>query len=436
MVEEKKHIKLAEAFIQLAVSRIKEKLYAFIPVLNMLEFVPVEEHVFICTNGEKICYNPDDVIEKAKMRDMVFIEKTILHILFHGLLGHFENANWKNKKLSWAVQDIQVDRCVRKMYQKIFDDDLEEQEWDSYICDELYYRGLKEKNIREGIYRRAKQVKYDDHIFWSKYKVKVDIWVMAKKLFFGGREVDSQNIEKEILIQLESEKGGKRYGHGSLEVENTVTYTKESSMSYRALLDRISKLSEVVKEEQELDKVLYQYGLELYGDVPLVEPEEISEKYCLHTIVVAVDTSGSCTGLASEFLREIVAVFEEIKRIGRVEHICYLECDTEITTQKDYYEVQDFIQFGRSHTFLGGGGTSFAPVFDYADKLIQDGEQVDALIYITDAAGTFPEYDDKPEYEVYLLLDVDEEDWFVADNKEYWMSMIPEWAECIPLYPA
>jgi len=454
--EENKYVELAAAFIELAASSIKKKLYTFIPVLNMLEFVPVEENVFICTDGEKIFYNPDDVIDKVKLKDMETIEKTILHIVFHGLLGHFENINWKNKKLSWVVQDIQVERCVRKIYPNKFGDSIGEKIWDTYICDELYYRGLKDKKFRKQIYKRAKQAHMDNHIFWSHVKIKsevedsangnadmeaeaagkkdgkVNIWKIAKKVFFGEKKVDIQNMEKEILNRLDVEKNGKKQGHGSLDLENTVTYTKESSMCYKELFERIAKLSEVVKEEQELDKVLYQYGLEMYGDVPLVEPEEISEKHCLHTIVVAVDTSGSCSHLAEKFLREIIAVFEEIKRIGKVEHICYLECDDRITAQKDYYGLQEFIDFGKTHTFTGYGGTSFVPVFKHADQLIEDGEQVDALIYITDAEGDFPEYEDKPNYEVYLLLDTDEEYWL--EDEEYRLSWIPKWAECIRLY--
>ena len=437
-----KHIKLAETFIQLATSKIKKRMYIFIPLLNTLEFVPVEENVFLCTDGKKIFYNIENVIKKVKDSGITYyLEKNLMHIVFHGLLGHFEKTNWKDRELSWAVQDRQVERCVKKMYpeENIFGfgrfEDPETKEWDSYICDELYYRGLKDKELRKKIIKSS--TTRDEHRYWCTEKIKAaivdaemlrehtangekeDIWQQSRDFLLGG-PVSMDQVETQILKHLDKEMHKKIYGNRGLEQENTVEYTKASTNSYRDLLDKIVKLSESIQEEQELDKVLYQYGLELYGDVPLVEPEEISEKYCLNTIVFAVDTSGSCTELAEQFLAEMVAVFEEIKRIGRVKHICYMECDCEITARKDYYDLEEFIDFGKSHTFQGGGGTSFVPVFEYADKLVKDGEKVDALIYITDAEGRFPDYKEKPDYDVYLL--VGENDWILD---------VPKWAECI-----
>ena len=69
-------------------------------------------------------------------------------------------------------------------------------------------------------------------------------------------------------------------------------------------------------------------------------------------------------------------------------------------------------------------GTDFTPVFAHADKLAEAGETVDAVIYITDGWGEFPEYETKPPYEVFLLLDIEEE--WEMDGLE-----LPDWAETI-----
>ena len=188
-------------------------------------------------------------------------------------------------------------------------------------------------------------------------------------------------------------------------------------------MQEILQICETVKEDDELDKALYQYGLEMYGDVPLVEPEEMSEKKMMRTLVLAVDTSGSCTEREVQFLREIINIFEEIKNIAQIEHLCYLECDTEIQCEKNYYDLDTFVNWGSSHVFTGGGGTSFVPVFKRADELEDKGEQIDALFYLTDACGDFPE--EEPNYPVYLLLDTEDE-W---EDCVY----IPSWAKVIKL---
>jgi len=52
--------------------------------------------------------------------------------------------------------------------------------------------------------------------------------------------------------------------------------------------------------------------------------------------------------------------------------------------------VEEFTpdQYPVKLTAKGGGGTDFAPVFDYADKNLPD---IQCLIYLTDLQGSFPE---------------------------------------------
>ena len=455
--KKEKHIKLAEALIGVVVSNIKSKIHAFIPVLSMMEFVPVREEIGICTNGEKIFYDPKKIIHMAKKHLLIEIEQMLFHILFHGLLGHFENTNWTDKKLSWAVKDLQVVRCMHMIYPEEEYYDCNDEFWCQTIDDELYFKAKKNKKTCKIIKNMGRIYKKDDHRFWDVLRTGCDetdgeesgseqtgneasnkkaskktddLWKEARKKIGINKAVNKRGLEKMLVSviskEMRSGSNGKYKGEGSANNENVVEYFEKSSNSYKELLEKISKVCETVLEEQELDKVLYQYGLELYGDVPLVEPEEFSEKKCLHTIVIAVDTSGSCTHRAQLFLGEVAAVLDEIKNLGRVEHVCYLECDTEICTEEEFYNIDNFIDFGKTHTFHGGGGTDFTPVFEYADELLKKGERVDALIYITDGYGNFPEYEKGPEYPVYLLLDVDEDE----DEENLW---IPNWAESIRL---
>ena len=438
-----KEVKKASVVLKAICASMKTRAHAFIPVLNILKFVPVKEDIEICTNGEVIFYYPPQILQQAKIKRLEYIERTLFHIMFHGLLGHFEQTKWRQRKLAWAMQDLQVHRYLNMLYQDGKYDWCPKDLLNNYIGDEIYYKGIKDKEFKKRVIRESNEYCcYENHATWS-YSLKMinvqlgngmlkpvdaeGFWKSARELIFGE---EGEGAKLEALENLLEKENSERYGSSSARAENEVEYTYESSNSYKELLEKISSLAETTYEEQELDKTLYTYGLSLYEDVPLVEPEEISEKYCLNTLVIAVDTSGSCTHRAELFLRELIAVLEEIQKMGSIKHICYLECDTEITTQKDCYHLDEFIYFGKRHTFVGGGGTEFAPVFQYADGLVKEGEMVDALIYITDGMGCFPEYEDGPLYKVFLLLDVSD------DSDLGWLTLdyVPDWADRIRLH--
>lgn len=447
MKKKKRKELVAEAILKTVCSTMKTKAYAFIPIINIMKFQPIEESLgeyLLGTDGEVIFYNAKRIIRAAKEKDLLRLEMTLFHIIFHGMLGHFEQTEWEDKGLAWVVQDMQVTRCMKMIYS---DEELDlcwqgfPQLLENYIGDELYFKGRKLEGLRESILEDADVYAYDDHRRWNPMKVKVmlmdeddlqgeegekgSFWQMAGKLILGVGKKDVAVKENMIIDLLSKSKGDtKRHGKGSSNYENEVEYVK-SKNSYRELLQKITSIAERVLEEQELDKVLYQYGLELYGDVPIVEPEEITEKHCLNTLVIAVDTSGSCTNIAQQFYEELLVLLDEIKQIGSIKHICYLECDSEIKKQEDCYSIENFLEFGKRHKFFGGGGTDFRPVFEHVDSLVTAGEQVDALIYITDAMGDFP--DEKPDYPTYLLLD-----YSIEGDIEYIIkAYVPDWAEYI-----
>ena len=44
------------------------------------------------------------------------------------------------------------------------------------------------------------------------------------------------------------------------------------------------------------DYVFYSYGLSLYGNMPLIEPQEVKEVYRIQEFVIVIDVSMSCSG--------------------------------------------------------------------------------------------------------------------------------------------
>lgn len=111
-------------------------------------------------------------------------------------------------------------------------------------------------------------------------------------------------------------------------------------------------------------------------------------------IVVAIDTSGSINeDEIQEFISEIDAIKSQVRA-----RITLLTCDSDLNYGCPwYFEAWD--EFTYDVEIRGGGGTNFRPVFEWVDE--QD-RAPDAVIYFTDAQGTFPV--DEPHYPVVWLV--------------------------------
>ncbi|MHA2503331.1 MAG: vWA domain-containing protein [Candidatus Kariarchaeaceae archaeon] len=97
------------------------------------------------------------------------------------------------------------------------------------------------------------------------------------------------------------------------------------------------------------------------------------------SVVLGVDTSGSIEEeQLSRFLSEIQSILESVTNVK----LTLIDCDAEIHQIREYETGEPL----KVHTFRGGGGTDFRPVFEKLPEL-----EVDALIYITDGRGIFPQ---------------------------------------------
>lgn len=111
-------------------------------------------------------------------------------------------------------------------------------------------------------------------------------------------------------------------------------------------------------------------------------------------IHVAIDVSGSVTEKdLAEFLGELNA----LKGTTPV-RITLFACDSDLAEGAPWiFEPWDELRLPRQ--FAGGGGTAFAPVFDW---IARHGVQPDTLVYFTDAEGEFPR--EAPNYPVLWLV--------------------------------
>lgn len=104
-------------------------------------------------------------------------------------------------------------------------------------------------------------------------------------------------------------------------------------------------------------------------------------------IVVGIDTSGSIQGpLLDAFFAEVKAIFED----ANPDRIHLVWCDAKVHKVQTFERGEDL-----TPEPVGGGGTDFRPVFNWVKE---QNIEPQALIYLTDMYGTFP--DTAPSYPV------------------------------------
>jgi predicted metal-dependent peptidase len=102
------------------------------------------------------------------------------------------------------------------------------------------------------------------------------------------------------------------------------------------------------------------------------------------TIVVGVDTSGSITPKVIDmFFAEMAGILEDL----RPKRLLVMWCDAEVHRTDELEDAGDLPGI-RCKGAPGGGGTSFIPVFD---EIAEMGIEPDALVYLTDGMGSFPQ---------------------------------------------
>lgn len=129
---------------------------------------------------------------------------------------------------------------------------------------------------------------------------------------------------------------------------------------------------------------------------PVIYPREREDS--IGTIVCVRDTSGSVSrSLCSEFTALIGSLIQEMRC-----DVILLDCDCQVWGEYRLSYADEL-----PDTASGGGGTDFTPAFERTQQLIDSGEDIAGLIYLTDLDGAFPSR--APEYPVLWVTNTDRE---------------------------
>ena len=221
-------------------------------------------------------------------------------------------------------------------------------------------------------------------------------------------------------MQTEMETFSKEAADDVRTLEESIAAENRQRYDYREFLRKFSVLKEEMKVDMDsFDYIFYNYGMELYGNMPLIEPLETKEEQRVEDFVIVIDTSMSCKGeLVRAFLDQTYAVLSESESFFRKLHIHIIQCDDRVQEDvviRNHEEMEDYLQH---FTVKGFGGTDFRPAFLYVQELLakKTFTKLRGLIYFTDGYGTFPMK--KPPYDTA----------FVFMKEDYRDVDVPPWA--------
>ncbi len=206
---------------------------------------------------------------------------------------------------------------------------------------------------------------------------------------------------------------------GSLAWVLAVQYRQETD--FRDFLEKLTVLREVTHVDPDsFDYGYYNYGMEVYGNMPLIEENEFREERRISALVIAIDTSASTEqGQVQRFLNETAAILRRRTNFFQRIRVHLILCDDRVQEDIVLTKPEEIEDYAAHFEMKGGYGTDFRPVFQYVEELRAQGAlpELRGLMYFTDGHGPYPT---KPtDYQTAFVFDP----WADIDDQA-----APDWA--------
>ncbi len=375
------------------------------------------------TDGTALFFSPEQVLTVFQ-RNAGFLNRAYLHTVLHCLFSHLWIGGNRNRSLWNLACDIAVEYvidgmdkvCTRRIL-SFLRKELYEQlgAYKEGVSAAVIYRMLCEmEGDKDGcaqIDAYRKEFYTDDHVYWPK-----------QQDGNANQEAAAASRKRWNKIARQTRMEQQRRGDETREGESLLASqiaAERGRRSYRDFLQKFAlRREELHCDMDEFDLNYYTYGLRLYGNLPLVEPQESRETKKIREFVLVIDTSYSTSGgLVEQFLRETVNILKESDSFFSDSVIRVLQCDNSVRSDVTIAGEHGFERFLQEFSFIGGGGTDFRPAFDYVNQLREQGElsNLNGLLYFTDGKGIYPKK--KPDYRTAFLF-----------LEEYEDAAVPPWA--------
>lgn len=427
------------------------------PALNSLGFKMDLATSYAGTDAAYIRFNPGFLLQTYVERPRV-MNRMYVHMLVHCLFRHMFTAQEREDPELWDLCcDIAAESVVDSMtydviarshssFREYWYERLE-QDVKILTAEKIYAWFLKRDRDYSTEEALRREFTVDDHSFWQRLEDEEQDPQQQKKppgtppaappnksgedgqqdapdgprnlKRVRPKEDEWEKNAKQIEADLEIM--GKERSEESGSLSRILHFESRKRTDYREFLQRFSILREEAGVDLDsFDYGFYSYGLELYGNMPLIEENEFREIRKVETLVIALDTSASCQKvLVQQFLNETADLLAGIGSFFKKTQIHIIECDDQVQNDRMITDPAQLIEYAREFEVKGGYGTDFRPVFNYIEDLRARGELEDlkGLMYFTDGFGTYP---DKPtDYDTAFVFWRDEE----LDD-----TGVPDWA--------
>lgn len=404
--------------------------------LSQFELYPMYKYT-IMTDGKHIFYNPRHVLKMYQSAKEISV-RDYLHIVMHCIFRHMYVNPGLNHTYWNLACDIAVENMITGLNLKPAYADRERLQikYISKLKNELKY--MTAENIYSYLCKTKPDIEEIQDYFYADNH---EIWYMAreeiekdidddlgdgnhsiKDLNQIGISVEMSDVWRKISerIQVDLETFGKKQGVLSDSMIQNLAAVNREKCDYTEFLKKFAIKGESRGiNDDEFDYIFYTYGLELYKNMPLIEPLEYKEVNAIKEFVIAIDTSGSTSGrLVQKFVQKTYNIFKSTESFFSRVNLHIIQCDADIKEDKKITCQEEFDEYLKTMKIRGHGGTDFRPVFEYVENMRQSKEfrNLKGLIYFTDGFGTFPEK--KPDYDTAFI--------FIDD--EYNNPDVPPWA--------
>ncbi|MCI9013351.1 MAG: hypothetical protein HFI59_05270 [Lachnospiraceae bacterium] len=359
-------------------------------------------HLF---DGSTLYYDPAHLLLQYQTAPH-YAARLYLHTLLHCIFYHGRTMDKMNRVYWDLATDIAVEHTIVDMglhLTELPSDDLLQnrlallrKQAGGLTAEKLYRHFRIEEPSEKAVQEWHRLCHYDEHIYWDR----------QEELELS--QAEWRRISERIKADLKS---FSRDRNNAESIEQNLKEATRERYDYTDFLRKFMVMGETVQvNDDEFDYIYYTYGLQTYGNLPLVEPLEYKDSNKIRDFVIALDTSASCRGeIVQAFLQKTYNILQNGENFFTKINVHILQCDSEVRQDTKITGREAFDDFLAHGKLTGFGSTDFRPVFDYVEKLRekQEFDNLKGLLYFTDGYGIYPER--MPDYDVaFVFLHEDE----------------------------
>ena len=434
-----KRTKLAKDVLRLSRNQILVNLRFMDAALSRLTETEIEG-ITLATDGKYLVYDARHVLRCYK-EDRARPVRDYLHAVMHCVFRH-NFVHTLTDQAAWDLAcDIAVEHSITQLGLRAAQSAREQRQAQAIqklqkdvgmLTAEKVYRYLLDKNLHPiRLAELAELFRADDHRLWymgEDEKAALGLGAGGSgdgesedeggSVAVYGSEEDWKDVAERMQMDMETFSKNQGKDPGAM-LQNLREVNRER-YDYAAFLKKFAVRGEAMKvNDDEFDYIFYTYGLQLYENMPLIEPLEYKEVKRIREFVIAIDTSGSVAGeTVQRFVQKTYNILKSTESFFTKINLHIIQCDAAIQEDAVITSQEDFDEYLKTMQIRGLGGTDFRPVFAYVDKLIENKTflNLKGPIYFTDGFGTFPEK--PPSYDAA----------FVFLQEEINNPVVPPWA--------